>query len=119
MCWKTFITPPSVYLTHPQVASYQITVKIAGKLRAHQALTSKYTCGIYLSHTVFVIIFPKVLQISGNPWGYWIELPNLFVGVQLSSLVVLKIAGKLKIRWTGRLFYGSVPKQNQLSGEFL
>jgi peptidoglycan/LPS O-acetylase OafA/YrhL len=83
------------------------------------ASTSKYTYGIYLSHTAFVIIFSKVLRISGNPWGYWIEPPILFVSVWLSSLVVLRGVGQFKMRWIGRLLYGSVPKRNQLSGDFL
>jgi len=81
--------------------------------------TSKYTYALYLSHTAFVIIFSKVIRISGNPWGYWIEPPILFVAVWLSSLAVLRGVGKFKIRWIGRMLYGSVPKRNQFSGDLL
>ncbi len=83
------------------------------------ASTSKYTYALYLSHTAFVIIFWKLIRIPVNTWSYWIEPPILFVLVWLSSLVALKSVGKFKTRWIGRLFYGSVPKRNQFSGDLL
>jgi hypothetical protein len=81
--------------------------------------TSKYTYGIYLSHSAFVIIFYKVILIPVSSWGYWIEPPILLMAVWLSCLAMLRIIGKLKSRWIGRLLYGSVPKQSKLIGNFL
>jgi len=79
--------------------------------------TSKYTYAIFLSHTAFVIILSKIFWISRNPLGYWIEPPILFMAVWLSCLALLRVIGKLRVHWVGRLLYGSIPKHRKFTGE--
>jgi membrane-bound acyltransferase YfiQ involved in biofilm formation len=84
----------------------------------------KYTYAIYLSHVAFLIIFFMVLKVSllrmsGDPVVYWTGPPVLFVAVWVACLAMLGVIRKLRIRWIGRLLYGSIPKEPQRSGEFL